>query len=81
MKGGGEAEVMGGCCLGSTPGPEEAPGPGVRFIPAMADMTESAVTRCGPGRPHQIKAWNKTEIRFIFDINIYVCVSRKGGSS
>ena len=23
----------------------------------------------------------KTEIRFIFHINIYVCVSRKGGSS
>lgn len=49
MKGGGEAEVMGGCCLGRTPGTEtEAPGPGVRLIPAMADMTE-LVTRClGP---------------------------------
>ena len=59
MKGGGEAEVMGGCCLGRTPGTEtEFPGPGVRLIPAMADITRlrhqvSGAARIKPDIKHR----------------------------
>ena len=51
MKGGGEAEVMGGRCLGRTPGTETEV-PGVRLIPAMADITS-----------HQVSARIKPDIK------------------
>ena len=75
MKGGGEAEVMGGCCLGRTPGTEtEAPGPGVRLIPAMADMTELGHQVSGAAR---IKPAIKQKLDlYSTSIFMYACLAR-----